>query len=1420
MSRLSGRLRSGGVRLACEALAEEDCSEAEGSWMGDVGPGVTSAGPTDSGPATSLHYGFYSPPSLANGLRSHDDQFQRRARRRRQMDHVEQMHTHEQVHMQQHTHPQMHTHQQTQSLEQNTQMEHSNTHLQPHTHIQMDSHMQTDTEMLMHKHTHTELDRHTDSSSSVMEHDTSLIPEDLSITSKTEKYTSSAHSTYPLQTSQPSENYSSLQHKPASTCKVETEQTATTCKPQVARLPNPDICHSSSASHNLVSAPIEAERKYTLRSSGRPRFPCHLRKSSRLRRATEDNIVKREEEQKEEEEDVNIWRGAEIRPKEEHPTQVPAVASSIEVSPAPSRASSMVPNHSASMPFGSEGCSVTHHSTRGKRRGRFLGVRKIVVKIARIPVHLSRRQKSYKISSLDPGGVVTHSEGVAGGEAPEGVSGSETSAPPPREPTALLRMKNNGKNVMVMFPPGELPVILKRRRGRPPKQALPGQPDMRETRAGAANAAEPKKPRRRRRVKLPSPLPSYVNDTNDVKAEYADVLSKLAFLNRQPLSTGRCSPPRCWTPTEPETFHTSPENPNLSTLLHRLTGFRRRGGRAGCMGGRGGGAAGCSEAFKRSFSDFFETIGKKRKVPPSEPGTPRKRGKGVSAGTSRAAMTEQGTTVPGEKVRKRRSRKNGTLKGGQGVQDQDWQNRNNGWGEKGDPDTSERAGSYQGSCSPRGTFPSSETGKGGVYHSPAMRGAGSGEESQGMFAGYFRSLLDSDDSSDLLDISMSSPTGRQDARKLTPGYDGSSPGAVQRWSPAFPKRSPKGAAGAGEGAALSSPQTPNNSATRPPFSYSVSQTSPTTSFPKSPALSLSRSPSSPHPSSGGFSQYASTYSGNVTQGAGICPVPQQQHRPSDCSYTYGAKASPAPSTQRQISYSSYQTSTKRQYSGYPGPAHPPMQQSESAGPASPSGSYMSISKTSPFSSSSSPSEGCRQYQSSAQWGYRQGGPVWGGDGFGSHQFHGYSEYAVGGAESKDILDISNYTPQKAKQRPCPDTLSESSSDSSHTGMGSMGGPYCPRDVPVPEGQSSLSSLEKLMLDWNENSAGPSYNWSQNVLFQGGTKSGRGRRKRSEQQNEREACPMPPGSPASPSMQGGGPKRGASAGRQPRGSRGRGGFSPCQRERPVPAKAKPQKPTATATAGQMTSTGALYQEALDYYSGDSSSLSPLSHAPEPCEYPSPYSVHTSTPSSEERFAQIYPTDSASLSPNLSTQPDVLKQYSKTGPPSQSYGHAARTFSPTLSPSPRLLPQCGSAMSPHRVSTKDQFPQYDSPSYSGSPCWYGQGGSVANSPHSYEEQRTTAVALPSLKRDTSLMGPGMRVPSHSPYPQPVNRGPTMSSSCVSGTLDSSPQHEELGYHGNMDSYAPLGHRYVSQTAQGGVLCQLLDQPSDEGFTVTSL
>ncbi|XP_029976627.1 AT-hook DNA-binding motif-containing protein 1 isoform X2 [Salarias fasciatus] len=1129
--------------------------------------------------------------------------------------------------------------------------------------------------------------------------------------------------------------------------------------------------------------PLETEKKYALRSSGRPRFPCHLRKSSRLRRSTEDMEKRTGREKGGEEEAVleeKLWRVKEeevaVGHKEEHssveavlptPTCQTDIALALTVPkpaikavpkpgprlghrpgpksrsrPAPKSvqkagpksvmkqrqaAQSMHHRTTPHLPFSNTSAIPAPLPTAKEEPVAELGVRKIVVKVARIPVSLSRRQKSYKISNM---------ETVTGTEKSNdcSVEGSE----PVREPTALLRMKNNGKSVMVMFPPGELPVILKRRRGRPPKQPLPGiQVEPPNPGNAAGNGDQPKKPRRRRRTKLPCPYPSYVNDTNDVKTEYGDVLSKLAFLNRQPPATGRCSPPRCWTPSEPESFHVPLENPGISTLLHRLTGFRRpRGGRGGGVG-RGGGAAGGiggGECNKSTFSDFFESIGKKRKLSPlSEHGLPRKRGKGVG-GVGRGGGVV-GTEPGAEKtVRRRRVRKNGAFKGGVMSVGQDWPNGAGGWGEEGMMDKEKVLGGYQLCGSPRGGFSSCEVGRGSFGGPGGSRGImPCGEDSQGLFAGYFRSLLDSDDSSDLLDISSS----QSDPRKAssTPGYEPSSPATSHSWSPAFPKWSTKGANSGVEGSAHA-----HCSPARPPYSYAnLAQTSPTTSvYPKSTPPSLSHSPSSPHPAS--YGQYSSGYS---------CSSPAVPQRSSDCSFAYGSGHSSGKTTPvGQMGYSSYQAAAaKRGFGGYPGASHPSVGRGELIGPTSPGGGYMSVAKSSPFSSSSP--EGFKHYNSN-QWSYRQGFGAW-TDSFGS-QYHGYSEY--GSNESKDILDISNYTPQKAKRHPFPESLSESSSDSSHlgsaaTGSGpnSAGGTYKQNEavsVSGEGGQSSLSSLEKLMMDWHESASGPTYNWSQNVLFQGGgtSKPSRGRRKRTEVQSEKEGIlTLHSDSPSSPSpTPTPGPKRGGVGGRG-RGSRGgRGGLSSCQRERPSASKGR-GKASSTSGVGLVLSAGGpegsgLFQEGLDYYSGDSSSLSPLatpnpappsSYVQEPCEYPSPYSAHPSTPSSEERYPALFPGEScSSLSPSVSSPPYPPKP---TPPPPQAYHLVpSRTFSPSCSPSPRVTPHCGTALSPsQRPPPKDtQFSQYDSPSYCSSPYWYGQTShSGSPSPHSHSTHTSTAM-----------------------------------------------------------------------------------------------
>lgn len=97
---------------------------------------------------------------------------------------------------------------------------------------------------------------------------------------------------------------------------VDTDMSSTFCPVSVGPNTNP----------GSSTLPVEAEKKYALRSSGRPRFPCHLRKSSRLRRGIDDGEKRPAQDRGGEEEnevlEEKIWRVKEeevaVGMKEEH----------------------------------------------------------------------------------------------------------------------------------------------------------------------------------------------------------------------------------------------------------------------------------------------------------------------------------------------------------------------------------------------------------------------------------------------------------------------------------------------------------------------------------------------------------------------------------------------------------------------------------------------------------------------------------------------------------------------------------------------------------------------------------------------------------------------------------------------------------------------------------------------------------------------------------------------------------------------------------------------------------------------------------------------------------------------------------------------------------------------------------------------
>ncbi|XP_075051912.1 transcription factor Gibbin isoform X2 [Mixophyes fleayi] len=1043
------------------------------------------------------------------------------------------------------------------------------------------------------------------------------------------------------------------------------------------------------------------------------------------------------------------------------------------------------------------------------------GIRKMVVRIAKIPMPMGRRNKtSYKVSSF------SSTLSVEGGELIGGTGPG---------PTSLLKMKNNGRNVVMVFPPGELPIILKRRRGRPPKNLVLAreappillQPPPIEPALPPPPTPQPPPPiaegefvkkRRRRKQKLASPQPSYVADTNDSKSEYSDVLAKLAFLNRQSQGAGRTSPPRCWTPTLPESVHQAPETHNISQYLHRVQGYRRRGGRGGGPGRRGGCNSHNAELSRCSFSEFFEGIGKKKTKPrPVDPLKPRKR---------RQPKAEPDPNA--KPKRKRRSRKNGALLGdiggeaGLGYQGMsDW-----GGGGKGGPwmtqlsnsQSSGRHCTYQGSehrnfsalHSGSPSRPGYYTGTGSM-----SQAEGGGQDHHGLFTGYFRSLLDSDDSSDLVDFS--SVAQRQEARKSASTFSGSSaspnPRAIQSYS------NSRGAKSSTQESPYQSStaarqQFPTNRGNANYVSIAQQECRGSDAFQKL----LSRSPTSQN--TGCFGQF-SGFSGSTAQnlpGHGIFAPNKQYPAPpdclgnKDCSFSFSGGGNSLPSSPGSA-HSSTSFSQQQQLPAVGSgtnmsknpffntselPPFPPLRSESRSGTSSPAG-YMMPKVSGPMF----PGENNRTFPGSVgtgQWGFRQGFSQsdWGSENFGQLYGPGFDCHMT---EPNVILDISNYTPQKAKQN--TDNMSESSSDSTQYTQPGAGYRRANSEASSSEGQSSLSSLEKLMMDWNDTSSAPGYSWNQTVLFHQTAKPGRGRRKKADifepSHQHHHHLGFSSSSPSSSSSSAAAPPAGfpTKRGGGPRGPRGgRGGSCAANKKERGSGKAKfSPKPPAPPPSSSVSS---LFQDTsdlgLDCYSGDSS-MSPLpSHSraygvgerEPPCDFSGPYSMNPSTPS-DGTFG--FQSDSPGLGPP-STELDPGKHFShlttvgntNTGaphpppPPGLGYDHPLQDspFSPNCSPTLELRPGEGRklvppphsscdplkhSLPPHLPSCREQLtPQpsthhrYDPPSCKNAGYWYpprsppydGKGGLLSD----FMGRRGEGVSclsphIPSPKRDKETL-----------------------------------------------------------------------------------
>ncbi|XP_030073618.1 transcription factor Gibbin isoform X1 [Microcaecilia unicolor] len=1156
-------------------------------------------------------------------------------------------------------------------------------------------------------------------------------------------------------------------------------------------------------------------RKYALRKMDKPKI-CRRRKLGRARKIVEGNLDN-------------------IMPPQLPTTDIVAIPVETQVCPETlSERSNEIQKEAAE---------------EQPKKAKCRGVRKMIVRLARIPVTFGRRNKTtYKVSSLTSNLSIGDKELINRSTL---------------EATPLVKMKNNGRNVVVVLPPGELPIILKRRRGRPPKNLLLVQSKPKE----APPPPEVKK-KRRRKQKLASPQPSYLADTNDNKADYTDVLAKLAFLNRQSQCAVKCSPPRCWTPTVPESVHQAPDTQSISQFLHRVQGFRRRGGKAGGFGGRGGSHS--SEPMRCSFSDFFEGIGKKKVKPQIDPMRPRKRRRAENDNLAKPK-------------RKRRSRKNGAFFPEQDTGHNFEEGMLDWTGEKGgqwDPRHANTPNQLNRNCSYQGTesraFPSSllecsSPSRAGYYAGGNLscQNENSSQDRHSLFTGYFRSLLDSDDSSDLVDFALSSQ--RPESRKSSGSYTTSNATPSPRGLASYQNRG-----GAKTGPASSEPRFQAAIQSRQAFphgrtaSYAgVSQTASechgTDAFQKLvPPSSVSRSPTA-HPVTSGYAQYSGYGAGQNLPSSSVFQQSKQYtaqdcSNNKDCSFAYssGNSVPSSPSSAHSTSYSQqtvgpslplnkttsyFNNSEPTQFSST---SHMSLRCDSRSSTVSPGGGYMVPKSSAAFQPTT---ENCRQFPTSSQWAFRQNysNMDWSAEGFG--QFYN-PMFDCHITEPNVILDISNYTPQKAKQNTTSENFSESSSDSTHF---NQPGGYrrANSEASSSEGQSSLSSLEKLMMDWNETSSGPGYNWNQSVLFHNNSKPGRGRRKKVDMFDTSHL-----NFPTSATSAAGYPPKRNTGPRQPRGSRA--ACSSNKRERAT-AKAKfIPKPQPVNPLFQDSS-----DLGLDYYSGDSS-MSPLPSQSrgfsvserDQCDFAGPYSMNPSTPS-DGTFGQGFQCDSPGIGHADMENKHFQSLPHPLGTPSQqaAFDQALhKVFSPNCSPTLafkddlrpnelRKMSVCDplkhsmqgvSMPHPAHMNTCRDIsmvqPRYDSPSCKNASYWYPQN-SITRSPP-YDGKLGTGMLADFMGRSeaTSCLNPHMVSPTASKSDKETlemerghHRGtyacPLMNDLSVSPVPRDSMLQLQESY--RYPSFPTQGHPVMSApNMKSGFLGPVLDQHTEDAFTVTSL